>query len=168
MLSSVANNPSGLTTRRGCKGKQPDPGDHSGGDTPLPIPNRAVKPANADGTTWETLWESRSSPGFSSKSLLDQSIGKALSFWEEGGGNPETAVIPRARPSTTRRRESRMGGVVRGGYGEILHFVQNDGAERSTEGTVIPAQAGTHICGRSPWLRDDIEPFARLLERVNQ
>lgn len=39
-------------------------GDDSGGDTPLPIPNRVVKPASADGTAGETLWESRSSPIF--------------------------------------------------------------------------------------------------------
>src|SRR5215204_7157200 len=37
-------------------------GDDSGGDTPLPIPNREVKPASADGTAEETPWESRSSP----------------------------------------------------------------------------------------------------------
>ena len=39
-------------------------GDEGGGDTPLPIPNREVKPARADGTAGETLWESRSSPIF--------------------------------------------------------------------------------------------------------
>jgi beta-mannosidase len=39
-------------------------GDDGGGDTPLPIPNREVKPASADGTAGETLWESRSSPIF--------------------------------------------------------------------------------------------------------
>ena len=39
-------------------------GDDSGGDTPLPIPNREVKPASADGTAEETPWESRSSPIF--------------------------------------------------------------------------------------------------------
>ncbi len=39
-------------------------GDDGGGDTPLPIPNRVVKPASADGTAGETLWESRSSPIF--------------------------------------------------------------------------------------------------------
>ena len=39
-------------------------GDEGGGDTPLPIPNREVKPASADGTAGETLWESRSSPIF--------------------------------------------------------------------------------------------------------
>ena len=39
-------------------------GDDGGGDTPLPIPNREVKPASADGTAEETPWESRSSPIF--------------------------------------------------------------------------------------------------------
>jgi hypothetical protein len=39
-------------------------GDDGGGDTPLPIPNRVVKPASADGTVRETSWESRSSPIF--------------------------------------------------------------------------------------------------------
>src|ERR671938_360387 len=39
-------------------------GDDGGGDTPLPIPNREVKPASADGTARETSWESRSSPIF--------------------------------------------------------------------------------------------------------
>ena len=38
-------------------------GDHSERDIPLPIPNREVKPLNADGTAGETLWESRKSPG---------------------------------------------------------------------------------------------------------
>ena len=38
----------------------------SGGDgervTPVPIPNTEVKPFSADGTWWETAWESRSLP----------------------------------------------------------------------------------------------------------
>src|SRR5436190_19565979 len=37
-------------------------GGHSEGDTPLPIPNRAVKPLSADGTWPERAWESRSPP----------------------------------------------------------------------------------------------------------
>ena len=45
-------------------------GDDGGGDTPLPIPNRVVKPASADGTAGGTPWESRSSP---------------ISFLEHGG-----------------------------------------------------------------------------------
>ena len=39
-------------------------GGHSGGETPVPIPNTAVKPARADGTWGEAPWESRSPPGF--------------------------------------------------------------------------------------------------------
>src|SRR5438034_6973030 len=37
-------------------------GGHSEGVTPLPIPNREVKPLSADGTWWATAWESRSPP----------------------------------------------------------------------------------------------------------
>ena len=40
------------------------PGGHGGGDTPVPIPNTAVKPARADGTWRSFSWESRSLPGF--------------------------------------------------------------------------------------------------------
>src|SRR5436190_5305500 len=39
-------------------------GGHSGGGTPLPIPNRAVKPASADGTRRATSRESRSPPNY--------------------------------------------------------------------------------------------------------
>src|ERR1700742_3040415 len=35
---------------------------HSERETPLPIPNRAVKPFSADGTWGATPWESRSPP----------------------------------------------------------------------------------------------------------
>ena len=38
-------------------------GDFVGRVTPVPIPNTEVKPAGADGTAWETAWESRKSPG---------------------------------------------------------------------------------------------------------
>src|SRR6185436_13418767 len=37
---------------------------HSERETPLPIPNRAVKPLSADGTWRATSWESRSPPVF--------------------------------------------------------------------------------------------------------
>src|SRR5579872_875093 len=43
-------------------------GGHGGGETPVPIPNTAVKPARADGTWGEAPWESRSPPGF----LIDE------------------------------------------------------------------------------------------------
>lgn len=46
---------------------QPDftvSGDHSGEDPPDYIPNSEVKLSSADGTLRETVWESRTSPGF--------------------------------------------------------------------------------------------------------
>ena len=42
--------------------EEKDFGDHSDGETPVPIPNTAVKPVSADGTGLATVWESRSSP----------------------------------------------------------------------------------------------------------
>mgnify|MGYP001776648527 CR=1 FL=1 len=39
-------------------------GDNSGEDTPVPIPNTAVKLPSADDTWRETAWESRSLPVF--------------------------------------------------------------------------------------------------------
>ena len=39
-------------------------GDHTQVVTPVPIPNTEVKPDTADGTAWETAWESRSLPNF--------------------------------------------------------------------------------------------------------
>ena len=44
-----------------------DFGGHSGGVTPVPIPNTEVKPTSADGTWEETPWESRSPPDFSAE-----------------------------------------------------------------------------------------------------
>ena len=38
-------------------------GDHGEGETPVPIPNTAVKPLSADGTALATVWESRTQPG---------------------------------------------------------------------------------------------------------
>ena len=38
-------------------------GDHSRGETPVPMPNTEVKPSSADGTACASEWESRSLPG---------------------------------------------------------------------------------------------------------
>ena len=37
-------------------------GDNGAVETPVPIPNTEVKHCSADGTAWETVWESRASP----------------------------------------------------------------------------------------------------------
>ena len=45
-----------------------------GGDckevTPVPIPNTEVKLFSADGTAWETVWESRTPPDYLSKARI--------------------------------------------------------------------------------------------------
>src|SRR3954465_5613057 len=42
-------------------------GGHRREVTPVPIPNTEVKLSSADGTAWETAWESRSLPGLNRK-----------------------------------------------------------------------------------------------------
>ena len=44
------------------RGLSPFSGGFGEGETPLPIPNRAVKPLSADGTWPARAWESRSPP----------------------------------------------------------------------------------------------------------
>ena len=39
-----------------------DTGDNGEGETPVPIPNTAVKPFCADGTWLDTTWENRTLP----------------------------------------------------------------------------------------------------------
>ena len=46
-------------------------GEYSVEETPVPIPNTAVKLYSADGTALATVWESRTSPKFNLKSLSD-------------------------------------------------------------------------------------------------
>jgi hypothetical protein len=62
-----------------------DFGGHSEGETPLPIPNRAVKPLSADGTWWATAWESRSPPVLS-KSRPSGRLFFVRNPTESGGG----------------------------------------------------------------------------------
>src|SRR3984893_408768 len=44
------------------RGLSPFSGGFSEGETPLPIPNREVKPLSADGTWLARAWESRTPP----------------------------------------------------------------------------------------------------------
>src|SRR3954453_15988840 len=57
---SVYANCAVLRVRRGLVSQ--DFGGHSEGETPLPIPNRVVKPLSADGTWPARAWEGRSPP----------------------------------------------------------------------------------------------------------
>jgi hypothetical protein len=47
-------------------------GGHSEEDPPVPIPNTEVKLFSADGTAWETVWESRSPPILYQKAHIKQ------------------------------------------------------------------------------------------------
>src|ERR1700748_2196664 len=58
---------------------------HSERETPLPIPNRAVKPFSADGTWGATPWESRSPPVLRSAARALMWRGLCLSM---GGVSP--------------------------------------------------------------------------------
>ena len=53
-------------------------GGHSEEDPPVPIPNTEVKLFSADGTAWETMWESRSPPNFLPGKPLPASRGQGL------------------------------------------------------------------------------------------
>src|ERR1700760_1202513 len=71
---------------------------HSERETPLPIPNRAVKPFSADGTWGATPWESRSPPVLHDE--FEPPSGGSSSFWAldpSSGGRKGTAK-GRGRP----------------------------------------------------------------------
>ena len=57
---------------RGEARSLPVSGGYGEGETPLPIPNRAVKPLSADGTWPARAWESRSPPVFVARPRLSR------------------------------------------------------------------------------------------------
>ena len=71
----------------------PVSGGYSEGETPLSIPNRAVKPLSADGTWPERAWESRSPPVFTCKEPGFAKRGRARVVKPRAPGGH-----PRARP----------------------------------------------------------------------
>ena len=95
-------------------------GGHSGGETPVPIPNTAVKPARADGTWGEAPWESRSPPGF----LIDEVpselrlegtlslLGAALTDRVAMHTEPSAELPNKATPRIARCPRSRHGQTV--------------------------------------------------------
>src|SRR6476646_9272769 len=70
--------PPGVASRK-------SPVAHSEWETPLPIPNRAVKPLCADGTWGATSWESRSPPVLRSKAQ-GRPRGRPSVVLRDGGG----------------------------------------------------------------------------------
>ena len=51
------------------------PGGHTGGATPVPIPNTEVKPSKADATAAVRQWESRTLPGYKKSPMIERSSG---------------------------------------------------------------------------------------------
>src|SRR5215216_5807416 len=62
-------------------------GGYCVGETPLPIPNRAVKPHSADGTWLARAWESRSPPVSSSRAARGRLV-VVLGTPVRGGAGP--------------------------------------------------------------------------------
>src|SRR5215216_327929 len=82
-------------------------GGYCVGETPLPIPNRAVKPHSADGTWLARAWESRSPPV---SSYTSRPSGGSLSL----NGPPRAAARARSvgRLPTWSRLDPRIAGQL--------------------------------------------------------
>src|SRR5215213_8389483 len=106
---------------------------HSERETPLPIPNRAVKPFSADGTWGATPWESRSPPVLLNAGRAGMGRGlrwpiggamrprrPAFAALLRGGGRPwrqasiPNASLPRRIPARTASGSCPRSGVDRG------------------------------------------------------
>src|SRR5918999_2787783 len=111
-------------------------GGNSERETPLPIPNRAVKPLSADGTWWATAWESRSPPVFTS-------------------GPPGRAVLSRASAFAPPVAAT---GVPRLDHEPIARLVERDNHELRQVGTkqVIRVLAGATAARRLDRLVRDL------------
>jgi hypothetical protein len=83
-------------------------GGHGGGGPPLPVPNRAVKPARADGTAGVTLWESRSPPVVSS-TQTPAPCGRLPFFPPNTGRRTLQLPVPDHRPQTSDRQSQASG-----------------------------------------------------------
>ena len=77
-------------------------GGHSGGDTPLPIPNREVKPASADGTRGASPRESRTPPSFSAGRK------PATRGFPNRSESLKASAVAAASPAHPRRRVRRL------------------------------------------------------------
>ena len=60
---------------RGGRWSLPVSGGYGEGETPLSIPNRAVKPLSADGTWLARAWESRSPPVYFLTAVRSEAFG---------------------------------------------------------------------------------------------
>ena len=104
-------------------------GDYSARAIPVPIPNTVVKPLRADGTAWETVWESTSLPANSFESprcLLASGAFVHPAGWDSRHGT-------RSRGHGTRATAGRRARVRATGNGRV----------QSTTGTGTGRGTGT-------------------------
>src|SRR6266487_2477741 len=89
----------------GCAGARPvdNFGGYSGGETPLPIPNREVKPASADGTRRATSRESRTPPIIDVRSELEGRHVRPSLFKVPGCVGESSSRSSRASPLSAER-----------------------------------------------------------------
>src|SRR4051795_9533012 len=92
-------------------GFSPFSGGYGEGETPLPIPNRAVKPLSADGTWPSRARESRTPPV---SLITSRPSGRLVVV--NGAYDP-----PRARPDRPRRQPRRAADAARRGVPARLH-----------------------------------------------
>src|SRR4051794_29722300 len=94
-------------------------GGHSERDTPLPIPNRVVKPLCADGTWFARAWESRSppisftGPPFRGRPFFLRVSGRFVAAGPLGLRAPSSACPRLRRPATRSGGDSRFPGRLR-------------------------------------------------------
>src|SRR5207237_2796178 len=107
-------------------------GGHSGGVTPVPIPNTEVKPASADGTWGETPWESRSPPDFSRKS--PRSGGSFACWVRSRQAAPTAPIVVATAPSIVGAPAARGRGTEELGRRRSSRGRQRSGRRTAAEG----------------------------------
>ena len=88
-------------------------GGHSEEVPPVPIPNTEVKLFSADGTAWETMWESRSPPFFYQKPLVQHSCPKGFFCAGLWNAHVFTIISPKAAPRARKGQITRLYAGVR-------------------------------------------------------
>ena len=140
--------------------------------TPVPIPNTVVKPRRADGTAWETEWESTSSPALDTQSAPSHvTWGGAFLVAHRGpGGAAARRPPPHKRPAqghgaTATRRADRAQPRFHPGGGNVgLQCFRTPGLGRriwsshNDDRTGHPGRTGSPLCSGPQAQPPDVLP----------
>jgi hypothetical protein len=126
------SSPTGAPCPAACRiaGVPPNFGGHSEGETPLPIPNRAVKPLSADGTWCSRAWESRSPPILSSPRAARRGGSSRFTAGSTGRLSGATGAAPQRHSGDRRGRRARGGPAL------------PEAPPRATSGSAVASGAG--------------------------